>query len=157
MLHLAQVQKNSTSGNRELQILACQIDKSVWKLDKSTAIPLKDFVSFPEGALVLLDKNPDNNTINNLQPAKDWILNLVQKYLTKDAVDSQLLAAEQSKIEQWRQEITVQNLELNRQFLEIETRREQLQELEQSLKHDREQLQLWAASLQQKQSEMMEH
>lgn len=156
MLHLAQIQKNSTSGNRELQILACQIDKSVWKLARSTPIPLEDFVSFPEGMLVLLDKNPDN-TINNLQPAKDWILNLIQKYLTKDTLDSQLLAAEQSKIEQWRQEITVQNLELNRRFLEIETRREQLQELEQSLKHDRERLQLWAASLQQKQSEMMEH
>ena len=157
MLHLAQVQKNPTSGNRELQILAYQVDKSVWKLDESTVIPLQDSISFPEGTLVLWDKNFDNNSLSNLQPAKDWILNLVQKYLNKDTVDSQLVASEQAKIEQWRQEITVQNLELNRRFLEIETRREQLQELEQSLKHDREQLQLWAASLQQKQSEMMEH
>lgn len=156
MLHLAQVQKNSTSGNRELRILAYQVDKTVWELDKSTVVPLQDSVSFPEGTLVLWDKNPDNNSLSNLQPAKDWIVNLVQKHLTKDAVDSQLVAAEQAKIEQWRQEITVQNLELNRRFLEIETRREQLQELEQSLKQDREQLQLWAASLQKKESEMME-
>lgn len=156
MLHLGQVQKNSTSGNRELQILAYQVDKSVWELDKSTVIPLQDSVSFPEGTLVLWDKTADNNSLSNLQPAKDWILNLVQKYLTKDAVDSQLVAAEQAKIEQWRQEVTVQNLELNRRFLEVETRREQLQELEQSLKQDREQLQLWAASLQKKQSEIME-
>lgn len=157
MLHLAQVQKNPTSGNRELQILAYQVDKSVWELDKSIVIPLQDSVSFPEGTLVLWDKNSDNNSLSNLQPATDWILNLIQKYLNKDTVDSQLVAAEQAKIEQWRQEITVQNLELNRRFLEIETRREQLQELEQSLKQDREQLQLWAASLQKKESEMMEH
>ena len=157
MLHLAQVQKNPTSGNRELQILAYQVDKSVWKLDESTVIPLQDSISFPEGTLVLWDKNSDNNSLSNLQPATDWILNLIQKYLNKDTVDSQLVASEQAKIEQWRQEITVQNLELNRRFLEIETRREQLQELEQSLKQDREKLQSWAASLQKKESEMMEH
>lgn len=171
MLHLAQVQKNSTSGNRELQVLAYQVDRSAWKLDRSLVIPLEDSVSLPEGMLVLWDKNSDCNLIDNLQPATDWILNLVREHLTaegsqqrasswqdaerltKDAVDRQMVALEQAKIEQWRQEMTVQNLELNRRFLEIETRREQLQELEQSLKQDREQLQLWAASLQKKQSE----
>lgn len=148
MLHLAQVQKNQTSSKLELQILAYQIDDSVWEVDNSTIIPLIEQAALLEGALVLLEKEPDN-VITNIQPAKDWILSLLQKHHTKNAVNAQFIAAEQSKIEQWRQEITVQNLELNRRFLEIETRREQLQELEQSLKQDQEQLQLEATRLQQ--------
>ena len=154
MLHLAQVQKNSASGNLELQILAHQIDDDVWQVDNSTVIPLIEATTFSEGILVLLEKESDN-TIISIQPAKDWVLSVLQKYLTKNAVNPQLLAEEQSKIEQWRQEITVQNLDLNRRFLEIETRREQLQELEQSLKHSQEQLQLLANSLQHKKSDRL--
>ena len=151
MLHLAQVQKNSTSGNLQLQILAHQIDDDVWQVENSTIIPLTEATTFLEGTLVLVEKESDH-TISSIQPAKDWVLSLLQKHLTKNAVNHQFLAEEQSKVEQWRQEITVQNLELNRQFLEIETRREQLQELEQSLKHDQERLQLLANHLEQKKS-----
>ncbi|VEP11923.1 conserved hypothetical protein [Hyella patelloides LEGE 07179] len=148
MLHLAQVQKNPTSGNLELQVIASQIDDSVWEVDNSTLIPLTEEISLVESALVLLEKESDNS-ITKIQPATDWILSLLQKHFTKNAISPQLVAAEQSKIEEWRQEITVQNLELNRRFLEIETRREQLQELEQSLKHEQEQLQLMANRLKQ--------
>ena len=148
MLHLAQVQKNPTSGNLELQIIASQIDDSVWEVDNSTIIPLTEEISLVESVLVLLEKESDNS-ITKIQPATDWILSLLQKHFTKNAISPQLVAAEQSKIEEWRQEITVQNLELNRRFLEIETRREQLQELEQSLKQEQEQLQLMANRLKQ--------
>jgi hypothetical protein len=148
MLNLAQVQKNQTSGKLELQILAYQIDESIWEVDNSTVIPLIEETSLIEGALVLLEKEA-NNAIFSIKPATDWILSLLQKHLTKNAVSPQFVAAEQSKIEEWRQEITVQNLELNRRFLEIETRREQLQELEQSLKQEQEQLQLMADRLKQ--------
>lgn len=140
MLNLAQVQKNPTSDKLQLQILAYQIDDSVWEVDNSTIIPLMEQTYLIEGALVLLEKETDN-VITNIKPATDWILSLLQKYLTKNAISPQFIAAEQSKIEEWRQEITVQNLELNRRFLEIETRREQLQELEQSLKQEQEKLQ----------------
>lgn len=148
MLHLAQVQKNPTSGNLELQIIASQIDDSVWEVNNSAIIPLTEEISLVESALVLLEKESDNS-ITKIQPATDWILSLLQKHFTKNAISPQLVAAEQSKIEEWRQEITVQNLELNRRFLEIETRREQLQELEQSLKQEQEQLQLMANRLKQ--------
>ena len=145
MLNLAQVQKNSISNELELQILAYQ-SNGVWKFDNSTVLHSADTAFFSEGTLVLLERSPDNS-IDNIQPAKDWILNLLQKQSAQNQVDHQLVAAEQLKIEQWRQEITVQNLELNRRFLEIETRREQLQELEQSLKRDRQQLEELANSL----------
>lgn len=147
MLNLAQVQKNPTSDKLELQILAYQIDDTVWEVDNSTIIPLIEQTSLMEGALVLLEKETDN-VITHIKPATDWILSLLQKHLTKNAISPQFIAAEQSKVEEWRQEITVQNLELNRRFLEIETRREQLQELEQSLKQEQEQLQLMANHLQ---------
>jgi hypothetical protein len=148
MLNLAQVQKNQTSGKLELQVLAYQVDENVWEVDNSIIIPLIEETSLIEGALVLLEKEA-NNAIFSIKPATDWILSLLQKHLTKNAVSPQFVAAEQSKIEEWRQEITVQNLELNRRFLEIETRREQLQELEQSLKQEQEQLQLMADRLKQ--------
>jgi hypothetical protein len=148
MLNLAQVQKNPTSGKLELQILAYQIEDSIWEVDNSTVIPLIEQTSLIEGALVLLEKEA-NNAIFSIKPATDWILSLLQKHLTKNAISPQFIAAEQSKVEEWRQEITVQNLELNRRFLEIETRREQLQELEQSLKQEQEQLQLMADRLKQ--------
>jgi type I site-specific restriction-modification system R (restriction) subunit len=151
MLNLAQVQKNPTSGKLELQILAYQIDDSVWEVNNSSIITVKEQTSLIEGALVLLEKEADN-VITNIKPATDWILSLLQKHLTKNAVNPQFIAAEQSKIEEWRQEITVQNLELNRRFLEIETRREQLQELEQALKQEQEQLQLMANRLKQEQA-----
>lgn len=151
MLNLAQVQKNPNSGKLELQILAYQIDDSVWEVDNSTVIPLVEPNSLIEGSLVLLEKEADN-VIFNIKPATDWVLSLLQKHLTKNSVSPQFIAAEQLKIEEWRQEITVQNLELNRRFLEIETRREQLQELEQSLKQEQEQLQLMADRLKQGQS-----
>jgi hypothetical protein len=148
MLNLAQVQKNQTSDKLELQILAYQIDENVWEVDNSIVIPIIEETSLIEGALVLLEKEA-NNAIFSIKPATDWILSLLQKHLTKNTVSPQFVAAEQSKVEEWRQEITVQNLELNRRFLEIETRREQLQELEQSLKQEQEQLQLMANRLKQ--------
>lgn len=150
MLNLAQVKKNSTSNNLELQVLAYQTDEGVWKFDNSIILYPTETAFFTEGTLVLLEKKSDNS-IGNIQPAQDWILGLLQKCLSQNEVNPQFVAAEQSKIEEWRQEITVQNLELNRRFLEIETRREQLQELEQSLKQDREKLQKLAGILKKEQ------
>ena len=139
MLNLAQVQKNPNSGNIELQILAHQIDDRTWEVDcAATILPVEENTLL-EGTLVLFDKESDD-IISSIQPAKDWILNLLQNHLSRNAINPQLIAAEQIKIEKWRQEITIQNLELNRKVLELETRREQLQELEQSLKQERKKL-----------------
>jgi chromosome segregation ATPase len=95
--------------------------------------------SLCEGVLVLVEMDRDRQIIS-IQDAKEWVLSILQQYLTKNAINPQFIEAEQSKVEKWRQEITAQNLELNRRTLEIETRREQLQELEQELKKEREDL-----------------
>ena len=139
MLHLAQVTTNSSSGEIQLQLLARQESEYVWKVDNSDTLLLAKESSLNEGVLVLVETDSDRQIIS-IQEAKDWILSILQQHLTKNAINPQFIEAEQSKIEQWRQEITAQNLELNRRALEIETRREQLQELEQNLKRDREEL-----------------
>ncbi|AFZ34939.1 hypothetical protein Sta7437_1372 [Stanieria cyanosphaera PCC 7437] len=137
MLHLAQIQKNPTSGEMELQFLAHQYSEKIWEVDEPYVVPLTEKLSLGEGVLVLVEYGEEKQIIS-ISTATDWVLNLVKQYLHKNSINSQFLAAEQEKIEQWRQEITAQSLELNRRFLEIETRREQLQELEQTLKENRE-------------------
>lgn len=139
MLYLAQVEINRDSGEIQLQVLARQESEYVWSVDNSEILFLIKEGSLCPGVLVLVEIDKQHQIIS-IQDAKEWILSILQQYLTKNAINPQFIEAEQSKVEKWRQEITAQNLELNRRALEIETRREQLQELEQELKRDREKL-----------------
>ena len=139
MLYLAQVQNNPASGEIQLQILARRESEYVWSLDNAETLLLTKESSLCEGVLVLVEMDRKQQIIS-IQDAREWILSILQQYLTKNAINPQFVEAEQSKVEKWRQEVAAQNLELNRRALEIETRREQLQELEQELKRDREEL-----------------
>ena len=136
MLYLAQVETKPSSGEIQLQVLARQESEYVWSVDNSETLILAKESSLCEGVLVLVEMSQERQIIS-IQDAKEWVLSILQQYLTKNAINPQFIEAEQRKVEQWRQEITAQNLELNRRALEIETRREQLQELEQELKRDR--------------------
>lgn len=135
MLHLAQVQQNSTSGEMELKLLACQKSEDIWHIGESDSLPLTHKYSWGQGALVLVECGSEGQ-IMSIKEAKDLVLRLLQQSQGNDIITPQFIATEQAKVEQWRQEITSQSLELNRRALEIETRREELQELEQSLKQD---------------------
>ncbi|MEY4520470.1 MAG: hypothetical protein RLZZ499_3070 [Cyanobacteriota bacterium] len=139
MLYLAQVEINPNSAEIQLQVLARQESEYVWSVDNSQTLFLTKESSLCGGVLVLVEIGQEQQIIS-IQDAKEWILSILQQYLTKNAINSQFIEVEQSKVEKWRQEITAQNLDLNRRALEIETRREQLQELEQELKRDREEL-----------------
>lgn len=139
MLYLAQVEINPNSAEIQLQVLARQESEYVWSVDNSQTLFLTKESSLCGGVLVLVEIGQEQQIIS-IQDAKEWILSILQQYLTKNAINPQFIEVEQSKVEKWRQEITAQNLDLNRRALEIETRREQLQELEQQLKRDREEL-----------------
>lgn len=139
MLYLAQVEINPDSGDIQLKVLARQESEYVWEVDNSEALLLTKESSLGTGVLVLVETDQDR-LIMSIQNAKQWVLSILQQYLTKNAINPQFIETEQNKVEKWRQEITAQNLELNRRALEIETRREQLQELEQELKREREEL-----------------
>lgn len=139
MLHLAQVQQNSTSGEMELKLLACQKSEHIWHVGESYSLSLTHRHSWGKGALVLVECGSEGQIIS-IKEAKDLVLSLLQQSHSNDIITPQFIETEQAKVEKWRQEITSQSLELNRRALEIETRREQLQELEQNLKQDQEKL-----------------
>jgi hypothetical protein len=166
MLYLAQVQKNTTSGEMGMQLLACQTSDDIWQLSKTEILPLAEENNFNEGVFLLVEC-VDNKQVVSISEAKDLILNLLQLSVAKARLDSPLQTAstrsnpplleeEREKIEQWRQEITSQSLELNRRALEIETHREQLQELEQTLKQNSEKLIEEQKQLKQEREELQE-
>jgi hypothetical protein len=79
----------------------------------------------------------ENYEILSIQQAKDWVLDLVQKYLTIE-VNPTFLQEEAERVEQWRQDLTLQSQDLTRRNLELEARREQLQTLEEELKQEKQ-------------------
>ena len=129
MLHLAQVKKNPNSGEMELLLLARQSTQNVWEIISDEIIPCKILMGFADGALVLV-KLGNNQEILELEQAKDWVMGLVETYLTHGAITPEWVEKEQEKVEQWRQEITAKSLDLTRRQLELETQKEHLQELE---------------------------
>jgi chromosome segregation ATPase len=148
MLHLAQISKNLISGGMELQLLAEQIAQRNWSVSNSESIPLSDeYNSFSEGVLVLIELDR-NRQIRNVKEARDWIVDLVENYLSNSAITPEFIETEQAKVEDWRREIAVQSQDLTRRNLELETRREQLQELEERLQKKENTLQCWEQRLQ---------
>jgi len=140
MLHLAQVQKNQISDQPELRILASQESDSSWTLlTKDKILPSPHSRGLSEGLLVLVETNDQNNQqdISNIQSAKNWVLDFVEKYLTLGLTPS-YLQQEAERVEEWRQELTLQSQDLGRRQWEMEARREQIQALEEEIKRKQE-------------------
>ncbi|MDJ0662494.1 MAG: hypothetical protein QNJ42_23865 [Crocosphaera sp.] len=137
MLHLAQVKKNPDSGEMELLLLARQTSQNLWDTLSNKIIPCSIPMGFGDGVLVLVTLD-DNQEIIEVKQAKDWVMGLVETYLTNGVITPEWVEKEQEKVEQWRQEITAKSLDLTRRQLELETQKEQLQELEVKLKQEKE-------------------
>lgn len=146
MLHLAQVQKKGFLGKAELRLLARQKSETTWALAaEEDAILSAEANAFGEGALVLVELTEDRQ-VTSLQDATGWVLDLVQKYLIAGLTPA-LLQQEVERAEQWRQSLTLQSQELGRRTLEVEARREQIQELEENLKREKKELEALAQQL----------
>lgn len=146
MLHLAQIQKNPTSDDLELHLLAVQTADEAWEPESRGAIALSEPVDWAiphpgEGILVLVDLD-ENYRVLALKDATDWIVELIQKSLPSGGGDLFSLEDEEARIEQWRQELTSQSQDITRRNLEIETRREQIQALKAAIEQEKEQLEL---------------
>ncbi len=144
MLYLAQVQKQELSGKLALRLVAFQEAEYTWVViaDKSV-IPLAEVMlldtctkALSEGLLVLVELSPTGE-IESIQNAANWVLELIQTYLTS-GITPTFLQQEAERTEQWRQTLTLQNQELSRRSLEVEARREQIQALEESIKREKE-------------------
>jgi hypothetical protein len=149
MLYLAQVQKKEISGEISLQLLACQNSDETWAmLFQETVLTLPpdcDRNVLNEGMLVLADIG-ENSKILYIQAATNWVLELVEKYLTTGFTPD-FLQQEAQKAEGWRQSLTLQSQELSRRFIEVEARREQIQNLEAKLQQEKELLESTIAQL----------
>lgn len=142
MLYLAEVVKNLFSGQLELHLLAVEESKLQWTFCHEKFIPLSISNQLKEGLLVLVELD-ENDQISYLRDAKDWVLKLVKEYLVEGHSNPKIsinISEEQARIEKWRQELTSQSQDLTRIRLEIETRREELQELEKSLNSEKKKL-----------------
>ncbi|WP_332865645.1 hypothetical protein [Pannus brasiliensis] len=136
-----------------LELLARQQEDGTWCVGEPSILALDRDLPHAHGVLVSIDLE-NNGHIGAIREAIDWILEIIEKYLDPDALTPEFVAREERRIEQWRQEIAVGSLELTRRSLEIETRREQLQELETALKREKEILDRRAGQLQELQKEI---
>jgi hypothetical protein len=155
MLHLAQVQKETPEGKVVLKLLAQRKAEYCW-----TVLPEADHIqlslsdiqlslsdtceeSYSDGALVLVELSSTRQIIT-MQNAVPWVLDLIDKYLV-NGITPAMLHEETERMEQWRQSLTLQSQDLGRRALEMEARREQIQELEEKLKQEKQQLEILAA------------
>ncbi|AFZ24403.1 hypothetical protein Cylst_2167 [Cylindrospermum stagnale PCC 7417] len=136
MLYLAQVRKNEFLDQYQLHLLARQEAENLWAVISEEAfILLGKGNTMTEKLLVLVELSPAG-VIEKLEDATNWVLYLVQTYLTT-GVTPEFLQQEAERAEHWRQSLTLQNQDLARRSLELEARREQIQALEESIKRER--------------------
>jgi hypothetical protein len=136
MLYLAQVHKNKFLEQHQLRLLARQDAENMW-----ATIPEEAFILLGKGnaltekLLVLVEISPTGD-IEKIEEATNWVLRLVQNYLSS-GISPDYLRQEAERAEEWRQNLTLQNQDLARRSLELEARREQIQALEETLKREK--------------------
>ena len=156
MLYLAKVQNQENLGEISLQLLACQNSDDTWAIlsEESFLTLPKDFDQnqidsatnvLNEGMLVLANVD-GNSQVLHIQAATNWVLQLVEKYLTTGFTPD-FLQQEAHKAEGWRQSLTLQSQELSRRLIEVEARREQIQNLEAKLQQEKQLLESSIAQL----------
>ena len=137
MLYLAQVNKNDFLDQYQLRLLARQESENFWltifdndsvALSMETLILLGEKNTMSHHLLVLVELSVTGE-IETIQDATEWVVNLVQTYLST-GITPEFLKQEVEKIESWRQNLTLQNQDLARRSLELEARREQIEALE---------------------------
>ncbi len=140
MLYLAKVSLTRETGEASLQLLARQKSEHHWVLSTnkpSIAVSSEDLFH-SDGVLVLVQLNPEHQ-LESIEDATDWVLSIVKKYLLT-GIAPDVLHAEAERAEEWRKDLTLKTQDLARRALELETRRDQIQELEKTLEAERQQL-----------------
>ncbi|MGC9502122.1 hypothetical protein [Baaleninema sp.] len=150
MLHLAQVTKKGLLGKTVLRLLARRRPDETWAVLSGDETVEVDSNAYSEGVLVLADVGA-NRQVQSVKEAKEWVLGLITQYLGK-GFTPEFLQKEAERAEQWRQSLTLQSQDLARRTVELETRREQIQALEEKLKREKRLLQSMAAQLKAKAS-----
>lgn len=146
MQYLAKVQKKAFLGGAELLLLAQRLDETAWDLlSIERIVETSNLIAFQEGNLVLVELDALNQ-IKAVEDATPWVLSFVEQYLAY-GMTPQALSQEFERAEQWRQSLTLKSQEVDRRALETAARRDEIQELERSLKIEQEQLEARRAEL----------
>ncbi|MTJ53873.1 hypothetical protein FJR38_15075 [Anabaena sp. UHCC 0253] len=144
MLYLAQIHKDNFLDQYQLRLLVRQESEHLWiiiadsdrvTLSIETAILLEKENIMSNNLLVLVELSATGE-IEKITDATNWVLHLVQIYLA-NGITPDFLKQEAEKVENWQQNLTLQNQDLARRSLELEARREQIEALEESLKRER--------------------
>ena len=136
MLYLAQVHKNDFLYQYQLRLLARQESQNFWLTISEESLILSGKDNTISNKLLVLVKLSPTGEIETIEDATDWVINLVQIYLST-GITPEFLKQEAVKVENWQQSLTLQNQDLARRSLELEARREQIEALEESLKRER--------------------
>ncbi|MEH1875082.1 pilus motility taxis protein HmpF [Nostoc sp.] len=141
MLYLAELQKQkggllSGGGKTELKLLACQRTDQNWSPVSEEVIAAEDASKLNDGALVLVELNP-NRQVQRIQEAARPLVNILQNFSRQ----LEKFKLKEDEIDQWKQSLTFQAQELNRREMDMEVRSEQLQLLEEELQQQEQQKQ----------------
>ncbi|WP_069790717.1 hypothetical protein A5482_005305 [Cyanobacterium sp. IPPAS B-1200] len=140
MLYLAQVVENNISQKLELHLLAKEESSNQWFFCNEEYALIPDDNKLCKWLLLLVEIN-EKGEIVRYRHAKDWVLNIIRDFINNGGgKSSDFLLEEQVRIEKWRQELTLESQDLTRLKLEMETRREELQQLEHNLSLERKKL-----------------
>ena len=154
MLHLVQVVKKGLLGKSVVRLLARERTDESWTLVPDGDTLEIEVGNYGEGVLLVLDLNTKKQVVN-LSDARDWVLKLVTQYLGQ-GITPDFLKREADRAEQWRQSLTLQSQDLARRTVELETRREQIQALEEKLKREKRLLQSMATQLKTRAKEQLD-
>lgn len=154
MLHLVQVVKKGLLGKSVVRLLARERTDESWTLVPDGETLEIEVGNYGEGVLLVLDLNTKKQVVN-LSDARDWVLKLVTQYLGQ-GITPDFLKREADRAEQWRQSLTLQSQDLARRTVELETRREQIQALEEKLKREKRLLQSMATQLKTRAKEQLD-
>ena len=140
MRYLAKVERASFLGNAVLQLLARQVDDYLWeRLSQEKSVETSIALGVGDGAIILVDMDPDADKILAVEDVVPWLLTVVEQFLSQ-GVTPEFLTQEAERAEQWRQSLTLESQEVERRALETAARRDEIQELERNLKTAREDL-----------------
>ncbi|EKQ67904.1 hypothetical protein OsccyDRAFT_4200 [Leptolyngbyaceae cyanobacterium JSC-12] len=143
MLHLAQVEKIALPDKAGLRLLARQRSEYSWSvISEQELLPIDPLPEYGEGALVLVTLS-ETRQIQHVESATNWIIDIIQTFL-RSGITPTFLQEESERAEHWRQTLTLQSQDLDRRALELEARREQIEQLEEALKREKKQMELLA-------------
>jgi DNA repair exonuclease SbcCD ATPase subunit len=146
VLYLAEIQKQSKGfmGGVEtrLKLIACQRNDQSWSIVGNESIATEEANDFGDGALIVVNLSVNRQIQGKLESASGRVVGVLQGF-------SRLLEktkSQEQEIEQWKESLTIQSEELSRRQIEMETRLEQVEQMEEEFKQFEQQREEIAAA-----------